>query len=88
MESGLYGYEFGINPYVMLGVPDFHFSNYSKHNVLEQWKTYVNAFPIVVPYSFNYTYNSSGYPTELLTKYKTYLTQADAYTIRTVYTYF
>ncbi len=88
MESGLYGYEFGINPYVMLAVPDLNFSNYSKHNVLEQWKTYVNAFPIVVPYSFNYTYNSNGYPTELLTKYKTYLTQADAYTIRTVYTYF
>ena len=88
LETGLYGYEFGINPYIMLGVPDLNFSNYSKHNVLEQWKTYVNAFPIVYPYSFNYTYNSNGYPTELLTKYKTYLTQAEAYTIRTVYTYF
>ena len=88
LESGLYGYEFGINPYVMLDVPDLTFSNYSKHNVLEQYKTYVNAFPIVYPYSFNYTYNANGYPTELLTKYKTYLTQAEAYTIRTVYTYF
>ena len=88
LETGLYGHDFGINPYIMLGVPDLNFSNYSKHNVLEQWKTYVNAFPIVYPYSFSYTYNANGYPTELRTKYKTYLTQEEAYTIRTVYTYF
>ena len=87
-ESGMYDYDHSINPYVMLGLPDLSFSNYSKHNVTQQYKTYVNAYPIVVPYSFNYTYNSNGYPTELLTKYKTYLTQAEAYTIRTVYTYF
>jgi hypothetical protein len=85
--QGSYYFDFNINPFAHLNIPDFSFSNYSRHNKTAETKIFNNVYPQVEPYSFIYTYNSEGYPTELLTKYRSYDTKVDLYTIKTVFTY-
>lgn len=87
-QEGYYNYDFNINPYAILEIPNMLFSNYSKHNLVAQSRTYANAFPSVIPYDFSYSYNDNGFAKESLVKYKSYFTQAEAYTIRTVFEYF
>ncbi len=85
--KGLYTYDFGINPYIHLKLPDLYLSNYSKHNRTAEQNEYFKAYPIVEAYDYDYTYGTDGYPVELIVKYKTYLTGAHAYDIRTVFKY-
>lgn len=85
---GLYHYDFNINPYVHLNLPDIYFTNYSKHNVNSQIKTFSLADPTFVAYDFEYKYDADGYPTELVRKYSNSLTGQYAYTIKTIYNYF
>lgn len=87
-QQGMYEYDFNINPYCVLELPTVSFSHYSKHNTVGQFRTYNNAYPTVVPYDFAYSYSNDGFPKESHIKYKTYFTQADAYTIRTVFEYY
>jgi hypothetical protein len=87
MIEGLFDFDTQINPYAHLRIPDLFLSNYSKHNVKTQWLYYTNTFPEVEAYSLAYTYDADGYPTQLLTKYRSYLTKVDAYTIKTTFVY-
>lgn len=87
VEEGLYEFDFAINPYAHLRIPDLFLSHYARHNMKGQWKTYVNSFPLMEAYSFSYTYDGDGYPTQLITKYRSYLTKADVYSTRTVFVY-
>jgi hypothetical protein len=86
-EEGQYQYDFSINPYIHLGLPDLYLSNYSKHNRIREVKQYFKDYPLEDAYQFTFKYNSEGYPTELVVKYKTYLTGQHAYDIRTVFKY-
>jgi hypothetical protein len=87
-EEGTYDYDFGINPYVHLRIPDLVFSQYTKHNVVFQRKIRRGAAPQIEPYDFSYTYDSDGYPKELLTKFRSTSSNVHTYTLRTVYTYY
>ena len=87
MEEGLYAFDFAINPYAHLRIPDLFLSPYARHNMNGQWKSYVNSFPLVEAYSFSYTYDGDGYPINLVTKYRSYLTKTDVYSIRTTFVY-
>ena len=82
-----YGYDNNINPYQQMNWPDLFFSRQSKNNVTYEQSTYQGAYPIHVPYGFTYTYDSDGYPKELVKQYRTYLTGQHAFTTKTVYTY-
>lgn len=86
--EGLYEYDFCINPYVHLEIPDRQFLLYEKHNLKFQWKTWIRGYPENEPYTFSYTYDSNGYPKELLNQYRNYQTKKDTYAIRTVYVYY
>jgi hypothetical protein len=84
---GVYHYDFNINPYIHLNLPDINFSNYSKHNINSQIKTFSLADQTFVPYDFEYKYDVDGYPTELVRKFSNSLNGQYAYTIKTVYNY-
>ena len=86
--EGHYGYDFSINPYAHLQVPDLYMSNISRHNVNNELKTYVYVNPEFTPYNFAYTYDGQGYPTQLLTKYWNRWAGTDGHTIRSVFTYY
>jgi hypothetical protein len=86
-EKGRYDYDFGINPYVHLGLPDLYLSNYSKHNRINETKEFFLDYPLVLAYQYSYKYDSDGYPIELVVKYRTYLTGEHAYDIKTLFKY-
>ena len=86
-ESGTYRYDFNINPYAHINLPNVYLSNLSKNNLVDQNKTYSGSIPSVEPYKFEYTYNEEGYPTELLKSFKNYSTGEHLFKIKTVYTY-
>jgi hypothetical protein len=86
-ELAHYQYDYSINPFVHINLPDLYLSNYSKHNKVAEQRTYHGDYPIDEPYKFSYSYGSDGYPSELITKYKTYLTGQHTTTIKTVYKY-
>lgn len=86
-ELGLYQYDFRINPYIHLKLPDLFLTYNSKHNVTWQQKSYHATLPEFEPYEFDYTYDTDDYPKELITKYRSALTYAHAYTMKTVYNY-
>lgn len=86
-EEGQYQYDFSINPYVHLNLPDLYLSAYSKHNRIREVKQYAKDYPLEDAYQYSYKYNGDGYPAELVVKYKTYLTGQHAYDIKTVFKY-
>lgn len=86
-ESGTYRYDFNINPYAHINLPNVYLSNLSKNNLVDQNKTYSGSIPSVEPYKFEYTYDAEGYPTELLKSFKNYSTGDHLFKIKTVYTY-
>jgi hypothetical protein len=86
-EVAHYQYDFSINPFTNLGIPDLFWSNYSKHNKVAEQRTYHGSYPITEPYNFTYSYDANGYPTEVITKYRTYLTGQHSTTIKTVFKY-
>ncbi|MFT3705365.1 MAG: hypothetical protein QM802_23555 [Agriterribacter sp.] len=87
-ESSNYQYDFGINPFAHLHLPDLYFSNLSRNNRTMAWKNYYGVTPQTEPYEFSYTYNSDGYPKELITKYWYYSTKKYAHSIKTVFSYY
>lgn len=87
-EMGYYHYDFNINPYVHLKLPSLFLSYESKNNLIDQLKTYVASHPEAAPYTFAYTYDADGYPTQLISEYWAPGTNTRLYTLKTVYTYF
>ncbi len=86
--EGLYEYDFCVNPYAHLEIPDRQLLLYEKHNLKTQWKTWFRGYPENEPYTFSYTYNDYGHPRELLSQYRNYQTKKDTYAIRTTYVYY
>lgn len=87
LEEGVYEYDFNINPYIHLKLPDLYLSHESINNKKKQYKTYAYAFPEADPLTFDYTYDADGYPTQLISEYWAPGTQTRLYTLKTVYTY-
>lgn len=86
--EGSYEYDFCVNPYVQLQIPDRQLLLYEKHNLKSQWKNWLRGYPENEPYTFYYTYNDHGYPKELLSQYRNFQTKKDTYAIRTMYVYY
>ncbi len=86
-KLSLISYDFNINPFVHLGVPNFWLNNVSKHNKLSDISNYSIIIPNAEAYAFNYTYGDDGFPTELFTKYRNPVTFADTHVTKTVFTY-
>ncbi len=59
------------NPFILLGYTDVFFSNSSVNNRIKTTSNYISdAFPQSVPVSYVYDYNSSDFPTQQITTYK------------------
>lgn len=86
-EKGMYEYDFAINPYIHMDLPDLYLSKSSKHNRKIQYKEYAVQFPTSIPSKFEYTYDTDGYPKELITTYIAYGSGEFLYKTKTVYTY-
>lgn len=86
-ETGNYEYDDYINPKYHLGYPDMYFSNTSKNNVVNTVKEFAGAYPSVVPYKYEYSYDADGYPTQVYISYKGYFSQQHVYRIKKTYRY-
>lgn len=86
-EGGSYKYDFYINPYAHMNMPNIFLSNLSKNNLINQQKTFSGSIPTAVPYKFEYAYDNEGYPLTVVKYYKSYLSGEHLYKIKTVYTY-
>ena len=82
-----YRYDLNINPYYHLNWPDLYFSNSSKNNVTVRVQMASGDTAGIIPYDYSYSYDNEGYPKEVITKYKSDLTDQHAYTTKTVLTY-
>lgn len=86
-EGGTYGYDFNINPFAHMNIPNLYLSNLSRNNLNSQQKYYSGSIPSAEPYGFDYTYDAEGYPKEVVKSYKSYRTGEHLYKIKTVYSY-
>ncbi|MHA4847183.1 hypothetical protein ACX0G7_23660 [Flavitalea antarctica] len=86
-EGGTFTYDLYINPFAHMNMPDIFISNLSKNNLVDEQKNYSGNIPSAVVYKREYTYDSDGYPVEVVKHYKGYQTNEHLYTIKTVYTY-
>lgn len=86
-ENGTYRYDFNINPYAHINLPNLYLSNLSRNNLVDQQKNYAGSIPSVEPYKFEYTYDEDGYPKVLLKSFKSYSTGDHLFKIKTEYTY-
>jgi hypothetical protein len=72
-SDGEYTYDEHPNPFKTLGYLDYMLMNVSVNNKLTENVDYVGcAFPNLKPESYEYEYNSDGYPTKVVTKYVPY----------------
>jgi hypothetical protein len=86
-ELGTYQYDTNVNPYALIHLEDLLFTHSSKNNMIAQFKQYNGSYPTADVYSFEYTYDNFGYPTQLIRKYKSVSTNLHAYTLKTIYHY-
>ena len=86
-ESGIYQYDFNINPFAHMNMPNIYLSNLTKNNLVNQKKTYSGSIPSAEPYKFEYSYDNEGYPKELIKSFKNYLNGDHLFKIKTVYSY-
>lgn len=86
-EGGTYKYDFNINPFAHMNMPNMFLSNLSKNNVVDQQKSFRGSIPSAVVYKYEYIYDNDGYPIEVVKHYKGYLTGEHLYKVKTVYTY-
>ncbi len=86
-ETGVYQYDFNINPYAHMNMPNIYLSNLPKNNLVNQKKTYSGSFPSAEPYKFEYSYDDEGYPKELQRSFKNYLSGDHLFKTKTVYSY-
>lgn len=70
-ERILFRYDFNINPYVHLALPDLELSRISKHNIASQQNGYDgNYAKAEFPAASEYTIDADGYPTQVITHYQ------------------
>jgi hypothetical protein len=86
-ELGRYDYDFNINPYVHMNWPNLFLSNSNKNNMTTQYKEYHGSYPTADPYSFNYTYDADGYPTQVIKHFKSPTTGNYLFSTKTVLVY-
>jgi len=86
-EGGTYKYDYNINPFTHMNMPNIFLSNLSKNNVVEEHKNYVGSFPSVIVDKIEYSYDAEGYPTEVIKYYKGYTSGNHLFKIKTVYAY-
>lgn len=86
-EQGNYDFDFGINPHIHMNWPDMTLSRTSKHNLTGYRKQYFNTITNEDPYHFEYRYDADGYPTEVITSYKSNHTGEFLYKTKTIYNY-
>jgi hypothetical protein len=86
-EGGTYGYDFNINPFAHMNMPDIYLSKLSKNNLLSQQKGYSGGFPSAEPSQYEYNYDAEGYPTQLIKNFKSYMTGEHLYKTKTIFTY-
>ena len=86
-ESGRYDYDLNINPYIHIDMPDLFLSNSNKNNVTTQWKEYHGSYPTADPYSFQYTYDGDGYPTQVIKNFKSPINGGHLFSTKTVFVY-
>jgi len=87
-EIGTYQYDFNINPYAVIRLEDLLFTHSSKNNRTAQYVQYTGSIPNAVIYSFDYTYDQFGYPTQVIKKYRSPKSNEHLYTTKTIYTYY
>jgi hypothetical protein len=86
-ESARFRYDFNINPYAHMNMPNIFLSNLSRNNMTDQDRTYSGSIPSSVPGGFQYTYDNDGYPVEVIKQYRSYPNQELLYKTKTVFTY-
>ncbi|MCU0381969.1 MAG: hypothetical protein MUE58_12345 [Chitinophagaceae bacterium] len=86
-ENGKYKYDFNINPYAHMNMPNLYLSHLSRNNMIEQKKGYAGAIPSADLYKIEYVYDTEGYPTEAVKFYRNYQTGEFMYKTKTVFTY-
>jgi hypothetical protein len=86
-EGGTYSYDFNINPFAHMNMPNIYLSNLSRSNLVGQQKGFGGNIPSGVPYKWTYQYDTEGYPVEVVRSYKSHVTGEHLYTTKTVYTY-
>jgi hypothetical protein len=86
-ELGRYDYDLNINPYVHMDWPNLFLSNDNKNNVTTQYKEYHGSYPTADPYSFNYTYDPDGYPTQVIKHFRSPITGNFLFSTKTVFVY-
>jgi hypothetical protein len=86
-ESGRYGYDFNINPYAHMKWPNLFLSNTSINNRTSQQKEYYGSYPTTDPYSFIYTYDTDGYPTQVIKNFKSPATGNYLFSTKTEFVY-
>jgi hypothetical protein len=86
-EGGTYRYDFNINPFAHMNMPNIFLSNLSKNNQVNEQKNYSGSIPSVIVYKQEYIYDDEGYPVEVMKYYKGYQNGEHLYKIKTVYTY-
>jgi hypothetical protein len=86
-ESGRYKYDFNINPFAHLNMPNMFLSNLSRNNLIDQEKSYSGSIPSMEPFIFQYSYDDDGYPVQLLKSYKGYQSGETLLKTKTIYSY-
>lgn len=87
VESGTYEYDTNINPYAHLNWPDLWLTHSSKHNMTESYKVYNGAYPEMIAYDYEYTYDNEGYPTSLVRSFKSFANGSFLFKEKTVFVY-
>lgn len=66
------------NPYSLEGYTDAFFLNYSANNKTATTSDYMGgSYPQIVPDTYEYIYNDLGFPTQQITRFKSYNTGTD-----------
>lgn len=86
-EGGTFTYDFNINPFAHMNMPNMYLSNMSINNMTGQQKSYGGNIPSTIPYKYEYRYDDEGYPVELIRSFKSPATNTELYKIKTVFTY-
>ncbi len=70
-SSGSYGYDKNINPFHHLGYMDFGLRNWPANNKMTSNVNFIGCgFPSLIPVFHTFTYRSDGYPSQMITTYK------------------
>ncbi|ULQ56014.1 hypothetical protein KJS94_15300 [Flavihumibacter rivuli] len=86
-ETGNYGYDFNINPYAHLNLPDLFLANNSRHNRTSMEKVYNGSYPEQEVYYVDFTYDAQGYPVSVVKDYRNVRTGEFLFREKTLFYY-